>query len=152
VTSGNRELLPSISATLAELKLDEVDSAASQLLRRYAQQLDDSIWAERAADKVLKRIEVGGLKDASGHVLPDDDFTEWTDDERASLREEVGALRAKLAARTAVADLGPKLLTVLEAIGATPMARAKIAKMVPPSAAAGTPEWLADMQSRRRGA
>jgi hypothetical protein len=149
VTSGNRELQPSISATLAALELEPCDSAASQLIVRYGQQLDDAIWAERAADKVLDRVLGGGVRDVGGHILPDD-LDDWTDDERATLREEVTALRAKLAARTAVADLGPKLLAALSEVGATPRARAQIAKMTPQGAPVSGASWLSDMQKRHR--
>jgi hypothetical protein len=115
LTSKDRSLTPAILATLDTLNLGPVDDSAAQLALRVAQELDSAAWAERAADKVLQAVIDDGVME--GEEL-----------------EAVQALRAKLAARVAVSDLGPKLLSVLTEIGATPMSRARIAKLVPAAA------------------
>lgn len=112
-TSADRLLTPAIIATLDVLDLGPIDLGAAKLAVRMAQQIDDAAWSEKAADKILQHvIDAGYPADDPVHV-------------------EVDALRRKLAARLAVAELGPKLLAVLVEVGATPLARAKIAKLVP---------------------
>lgn len=113
LTSADRLLAPAIVATLAELNLGPVDSAAVRLAERLALQLDDAMWLEVAADKILKAVLAAG-------VLADEEL------------DALDALRRKLSARGALSDLGPKLLAVLDDLGATPMSRAKLAKMLPP--------------------
>lgn len=120
LTSTDRLLTPAILTTLAELKLGPVDSAAVKLAERMAQQLDDALWLERTADKVLKAVADAGV--ASGEEL-----------------DALDALRSKVSARAAVSDLGPKLAALLGELGATPMARAKLAKLVPMSARGPVP-------------
>ncbi|HEY3691266.1 MAG TPA: hypothetical protein VGL46_13320 [Pseudonocardiaceae bacterium] len=120
LTSTERLLTPAILDTLGQLALGPADAAVEQLAVRLGQQLDDAVWSERGADKIIKAVIAEGL--CSGEE-----------------QEALDALRRKLSARMAVADLGPKLLAVLEALGATPMARAKIAKLVPTGATGPVP-------------
>lgn len=98
----DRLLAPAVTASLGEIELEAEDAAAVKLAERYAREIDQADAAAAQADRVLRQI----------------------DDEDADLQELVAALKAKLAARTAVSDLGPKLLAVLDSLGATPKARA----------------------------
>jgi hypothetical protein len=116
MSSTDRLLTPAILATLAELDLTDADAGAAQLARRMSQQIDDAAWVERAADKILEAVA------EKGWVAGD------------SIYDEVDALRRKLSARLAVSDIGPKLLAVLDDLGATPMSRAKLSKLVPQGA------------------
>lgn len=113
VTSADRLLAPAVAETLDALDLGPLDAGAARLACRMATQIDDAARAERAADKVLERLIDAGYS------------------EEDSLFDEVTALRQKMAARLAVTDLGPKLLAVLVELGATPKARAQIAKLTP---------------------
>jgi hypothetical protein len=117
VTSTDRLLGPAITETLDALDLLPEDAAAAQLARRIAQQLDDSAFAERAADKVLRAVVDRGL--VTGEEM-----------------EALDALKRKLSARTAVADLAPKLLAVLIELGATRKARAALGTTKPKVATA----------------
>jgi hypothetical protein len=133
MTSQDRTVLPAISATLRELDLADVDQGAAQLAVRIAQQLDDAQWAERVADKVLRKI-------VDEAVWPDETIT------------AMEAVKAKLAARVAVSDLAPKLTAVLMELGGTPMSRAKLAKLTPKTDAPPDTGWLTAMQGGQRGA
>lgn len=99
--SVDRLLAPAVTEALDVVELEAEDAAAVKLAERYAREIDQADAAAAHADRVLR--EVG-------------------DD--PELLELVSALKAKLAARTAVSDLGPKLLAILDALGATPKARA----------------------------
>ncbi|MFD4196631.1 terminase small subunit [Amycolatopsis thermoflava] len=106
--STDRQLAPAVAETLTNLELSEQDKAVSRLARTYAEQIDRAAGAAAQADHVL-RLAVEREED------PD-------------TLELIRALKAKLAERTAVTDLGPKLLAALVELGATPKARAAAAK------------------------
>lgn len=99
VRSVDELISPSIEATAAALdELTAADAAALRLARRYGAAIDDAhqVAAELAA------------------LLPDDE----------DVRAQVAALAARVDAITTLDKLGPKLLASLEALGATPRARA----------------------------
>lgn len=99
--SADRLLAPVVAEALGKLELAPEDGAAARLAERYAREIDGAGAVAAQADKVLRQVR-------------DDPDT----------AELVAALRAKLGARAAVESLGPKLLQVLESLGATPKARA----------------------------
>ncbi len=105
--SADRLLVPAIQASLGKLELSEEDQALSRLAETYARQIDQAAGAAAHADRVLRAVDQA---------------------EDPDLYEQVAALKAKLAERTAVSDLGPKLLAALDALGASPKARAAAAK------------------------
>jgi hypothetical protein len=80
-------LLTAVATTIAELNLDDIDTAAVELAKHYAAAIDAGHCSECDADRDLDL-------------------------------------------------LGPKLLAVLESLGATPAARSKLVKGGPPSRAA----------------
>lgn len=91
---------PAVAETLQNLPDDPTsarDAAARRLAMRYADQLDEA--ALIAAD--LEDVEV--------------------DEDNAQL---LYALRKRVEAHQVLLDLGPKLLAVLESLGATPKGRA----------------------------
>ncbi|OLT46483.1 hypothetical protein BJF85_16700 [Saccharomonospora sp. CUA-673] len=98
----------SVAETLDSLELQAEDRAAGRLAEKYARALDEARAAEVQADKVLRRLD--------------------DDDPDPELAELVSALRGKLSARTALESLGPKLLSVLDALGGSPKARASAGK------------------------
>jgi hypothetical protein len=110
--SADRLLAPAVTASLAVLDLPPEDQAAGKLAESYARSLDQAAAVEAQADKVLRAVSAG----------PDAD---------PDLVELVSALRSKLSARSALADLGPKLTALLVELGATPKARAAMAKGKP---------------------
>lgn len=101
--SADRLLVPAVSEALAAIELEAEDVAVSKLAERYAREIDQADAAATQADKVLRLIN------------PEDN---------PDLFELVKGLKAKLSARVAVSDLGPKLLAALDSVGATPKARA----------------------------
>jgi hypothetical protein len=105
------------------LELSAEDSGVSRLVELYARQLDQAAGAAAQADKVLRMV----------------------DPEDVDLHELVSALKAKLAARVAVENLGPKLLAALDSIGATPKARAAVSK----GGASRGPSKLASLRAAR---
>lgn len=88
---------PAVTETVNHLDLDAVDAAAVKLAQRYAAAID-------AAARIAA------------------DLDDLSDDE--SLAKRVAALAAKVEAQCVLDRLGPKLLEALEALGATPRARA----------------------------
>jgi hypothetical protein len=117
--AADRLLAPAVAASLAVLDLPDADEAAVKLADTYARAIDEAKSAERWADKVLAKV-----------------------DDESDTFDEVKALRLKLTARSALADLGPKLTALLVELGATPKARAAMAKgkpaqTVPDPASAG---------------
>lgn len=98
-----------VAQTLEELDLPPADAAVSRLMLAYAHQIDQARWVSAAADRVLE---------AAVEQEPDN----------VDLHDAVRALRSKLSERTATSDLGAKLLTALESVGATAKARAAIDK------------------------
>jgi hypothetical protein len=121
----DRLLTPAVVETVENLELQPEDVALAKLAERYAREIDGASAAGAQADKVLR--EVG-------------------DD--PELAELVGALKAKLGARSAMENLGPKLLAVLDALGATPKARTSAGKGGAPR---GTHSKLAAIRASRAG-
>ena len=95
-------LAPAVDAALGALVLAREDHAAAQLARAYARQIDEALRAEFLARQAL----------------------EQTEDPMA--RAYIQELAAKVAAKELFDRLGPKLLAVLESLGATPAARARL--------------------------
>ncbi len=95
-------LAPAVDEALGALVLAREDHAAAQLARAYARQLDEVLRAEFLARQAL----------------------EQTEDPMA--RAYIQELAAKVAAKELFDRLGPKLLAVLESLGATPWARARL--------------------------
>lgn len=96
-------LAPAVDEALGALVLAREDQAAAQLARAYARQIDGALRAEFLARQALEQVG-------------DDPMT------RAYIQE----LAAKVAAKELFDRLGPKLLAVLESLGATPYARARL--------------------------
>lgn len=95
-------LAPAVDEALSALVLGREDQAAAALARSYARQIDEALRAEFLARQALE--------------LTEDPMT------RAYIQE----LAAKVAAKELFDRLGPKLLVVLESLGATPWARARL--------------------------
>ncbi|MFF5992592.1 terminase small subunit [Prauserella flavalba] len=125
--AADRLLLPAVTESLASLTLNPEDRALSRLAETYARQLDQAAGAAAQADKVLRAARA---------------------EEDPDLVELVSALKAKLAVRVAVESLGPKLLAALDALGASPKARAARAKG---GAAGGAKGKLAALRESRAG-
>lgn len=130
LTSADRLISPAVNATLGAIDVEPRFEAAAKLAERYAAQLDDAHWTEKRADDVLKMVEQNA-----------DDV---------ELLDAVQALRAKLSARSAVENLGPKLAALLDALGATPMGKAKLDKIKPPEDD-DSGNWLAKMRNGQAG-
>jgi len=101
-------LAEAVAKTLDSLELQAEDAATARLAEKYARELDGAQATAAQADKVLRRLD-----------------SDEVDPETVDL---VSALRGKLAARTALESLGPKLLATLDALGASPKARAQAGK------------------------
>lgn len=97
---ADRLIEPAVQASIDALDLEDADQAVAKLALRYARELDQASAVAAQAGRVLDRISSDS-----------DDF------------ELVSALKAKLSARSAVENIGPRLLNALDAIGATPKAR-----------------------------
>ncbi|PRX48673.1 hypothetical protein B0I33_104491 [Prauserella shujinwangii] len=123
--SAERLLAPAVAETLESLELQPEDAAVSKLAERYAREIDGASAAAAQAEKVLR--EVGEDPDTA---------------------ELVAALKAKLGARSAMESLGPKLLAALDALGASPKARAARGKG---GASRGTASKLAALRANRAG-
>lgn len=93
---------PAVAGTVAKLDQVDVDAAAVRLAERYAAQIDEA--AVIAAD----------LADVTSE-----------DEDTAKV---LYALRKRVEAHQVLIDLGPKLLAVLESLGATPKGRAALGK------------------------
>jgi hypothetical protein len=101
------ELEQSVRETLETLPLRPEDAGLRVLALRYARVIEESrALAEAAA------------------ALPYDPDT----------AVQVARIRDRLAAHAVMSDLGPKLLAALDALGATPKARAAAGKPPPPGA------------------
>lgn len=98
---------PAVSETLRNLDENARDAAARVLADRYAAAIDEA--AAIAAD--LADVDV--------------------DEDNA---QAVYALRKRVEAHQVLIDLGPKLLAVLESLGATPKGRAALGKTAAPAA------------------
>ncbi len=91
---------PSVAESLAKLTLSETDQAAAQLARVYAAAIDDAFEVAEQAKLVEPRGE---------------------DDSRV-----LQGLLRRVEAQAVLGELGPKLLAVLESLGASPRARAAL--------------------------
>lgn len=89
-----------VQVTLNALELPDKHRAAGALSLVYADQLDSAAAAERAADFVLAAAIREGV---------DED-----------VQELIQTLRAKLAARSTIANIGPRLAELLGRLLATP--------------------------------
>lgn len=125
---ADRLLAPAVTATLDALDLPDTDQAAAKLAESYARALDQAAAIEGQAERVLRDAGKSGDED---------------------LIERVEALVAKLGARSALVTIGPKLESVLVELGATPKARAALAKVQPVAPAGGGA--LAAMRDSRAG-
>lgn len=110
----DRKILPAVEETLRHVVLAPEDAAIARLARGYAWTIDTAAAIAAQADRIA--------------FDPD-------------TADEVKKLRAKVSAHTTMADLGPKLQACLDALGATPKARAAAGK--PAAGPAGGPSKLA---------
>lgn len=94
------DMRTAVDATIEALDLDPEHAAAAALARVYAEQLDSAAAAEAAADRVLRLAE-----------------REATEPE---VFEMLQTLRSKLSARAAIANIGPRLESLLGRLLATP--------------------------------
>jgi hypothetical protein len=97
-----------VAETLGKLALQPEDAALAALAVRYGETIDEAAVLAAAAAAV-----------------PFDPDT----------AVQVARLRQRVEAHVVMADLGPKLLAALDALGATPKARAAAGKPPPPGAA-----------------
>lgn len=96
-------ITPAVAETLAAIPdLTPADVAAKQLAARYAAAIDRAADLAALAGDVLERLD------------PDDETG----------RQMLGRLAKQVDAQVVLDSLGPKLLAVLDALGATPKARA----------------------------
>lgn len=105
-----------VRETLDALELQPEDVGIAELAVEYAAAMDRAAAIAAAAAKI-----------------PYDEDT----------AEEVKKLRARVSQQVTVSDLGPKLLATLDALGATPKARASAGKPNP----AGTTSKLTALRS-----
>lgn len=102
-----RGLAEKVRETLEKLEIRPEDAALAALTVEYARTIDQAkVIAARAAK------------------VPYDPDT----------AEELANLRKRVSAQVTMADLGPKLLAALDALGATPKARASAGKPSPAGA------------------
>lgn len=95
-------MVQAVQATRSALQLEPADAGAADLAERYAAAIDRAA----AVAEALARIEV--------------------DDE--DMVRRLNVLAARVEQQAVLAELGPKLLQVLAALGATPAARARTLK------------------------
>lgn len=118
--SADGLLLPAVTETLDELTgAGPQDAAVKRLARRYAAAIDDAA------------LIAAGLEALRGEDP-----------------ETIAVLAAKVQAQEVLLKLGPKLLDALEALGATPRARSRVAK----GGASGPVGKLAALRSARPAA
>lgn len=98
--AARRKMTTDVETTLTALDLPKEHQAAAGLARLYAEQLDSAAAAEAAADRVLHLALAGGSE--------------------PEVVELVQTLRSKLAARATVANIGPRLESLLGRLLATP--------------------------------
>jgi hypothetical protein len=97
----DRKLTPAVEETLSQLELAPEDVGIARLAVGYARTIDQAAAIAAQAQRI-----------------PFDPDT----------ADEVKRLAARVSAHATMADLGPKLLATLDALGATPKARAVTAK------------------------
>jgi hypothetical protein len=117
-------LAPAVNAAIAGLDLEDADAAAVKLAQRYAAAIDDAARAQELAELALEQID----DDISGRLY-------------------VQALAAKVETAAVLEKLGPRLLAVLTGLGATPAARAAIARKDTP--VDGKPNRLGKLRAAR---
>lgn len=105
-------LMTSVETTIGALETTDADSAAVELARLYAAEIDGAAAWRARADRHARRV-----REEQG---PD-----------SALYEEAEALRAKLSERAALAGMGKLLHALLAELCATPKARG--AKPAPPA-------------------
>jgi hypothetical protein len=106
----------SVEETISCLELAPEDAGIAELAREYARTLDRAAAIAAAASKVMMSLE-------------------WDD---MDAHDQIKQILKRVSAHASVSDIGPKLLTCLDALSATPKSRASVGK--PPkstSAAAG---------------
>lgn len=113
---SEKKLLPAVEETLSHVVLQPEDAALARLALSYARTIDTAAAIAAQADRI-----------------PFDPDT----------ADEVARLRAKVSAHTTMADLGPKLQSALDALQATPKARAANGK---PTGNTGGPSRLASLR------
>lgn len=121
--TSERKLVPAVEDTLAQLELAPEDAGIARLALGYARTIDR---AEAIAAQAAR--------------IPYDPDTS----------EEVKRLAARVSAQATMADLGPKLLAALDALGATPKARAAQSK--PGAARPGAAGSASPLTALRRAA
>ncbi len=113
-------LEPAVAATVEALTTAPEDAAAIRLAQRYAATIDRAVQVAADLDEI-----------------PPEDY---------DTGKLIQTLRAKVEAQAVLADLGPKLLAALDALGATPAARARLKAGGAPS----VPTKLAALREARR--
>lgn len=121
--SVDRLLAQAVEETIRDLDPANSDTAAVQLARHYAEIVDRAESAVDDADRALREV----------------------DPEDVDTRKYLYRLRAKVDAQAVAAEIGPKLLAVLDSLGATPAARAKMKGGAP----TGGPSQLDRMRAAR---
>lgn len=104
IQSTDQLLAPAVAETIEQLEPADTDAAAVQLARRYAEIIDRAEAVAAEADAAFALL---ALDDIDG-------------------RRYLAKIVAKVEAQTVLAELGPKLLAVLESLAATPAGRAKV--------------------------
>lgn len=131
-------LLDAVTDALKALKDDpahkySVDKAMHRLAKSYAQQIDKHIEMVRAAEKLLEEMEKGDGPEMG--------------------KRQLNAIMKFTESNQVLSDLGPRLQSVLETLGASPKARAQMIGSrgggKPDDAGAGKPEESA-LERRRR--
>lgn len=103
-------IAPAVAETLRNLPQKPEDAAARRLAERYARDLDDAAVVSATVTKALRELL---HLDVEGAVELHDRFL---------------TLATRIEETAVLASIGPKLLAVLESLGATPRARALTAK------------------------
>lgn len=106
--ANDRKLTPAVEETLEKLTLQPEDAALARLVLSYARTIDQAAAIAAHAAKI-----------------PFDPDT----------ADEVKRLASRVSAQVTMSDLGPKLLAALDALGASPKARAAVGKPAPSGSA-----------------
>jgi hypothetical protein len=120
----DRLVVPALAETLAALNLGEVDKAAVRLAQRYARELDDAALISAKLTKALRELAAVDV----------------------DLHDRFLTLAVRIEESAVAASIGPKLLAVLESLGATPAARSRLEKGGVPDA--GTSRLAALREAR----
>lgn len=95
-------MIEAVDITCSAIVSEDIDTAAIELAKVYAKQLDQAAIIRRQADKALQAAEESG-------------------DE--ALIEQVASLRAKVSEQGCIDRIGARLHALLESLQATPKAR-----------------------------